>query len=148
MRNRSFVLALGIFSAIILCGFVLYAMKGPESHSPFEFFHTKEKIGHTTWSFMHTMLANLECGGDDKLTSEVRERAVRLIRSVQQNFPCPTCRHDFGELLQTYPPDNIETKTGLNEWLCKLHNLVNIKLKKPVFNCDILESKYKMRSGS
>jgi hypothetical protein len=151
MRSRTFIISLAIFIFVIFFIFVLYSYKSSTSTIPppsAEFFHSKGKIGHNTWTFMHSILANLECGGDDKLSPEIKDRAIELIHAVQKNFPCPACRQDFGQLLSQYPTTDIITKTALNEWLCNLHNLVNKKLNKEQFNCDILESKYKLRVGS
>lgn len=105
---------------------------------------SKERMGFFTWSYMHSLLANIECGKDDKMDPIVKKRVLDLISLIQKTFPCPTCSQDFKELLEKYPADHIETKKELGIWLCKLHNLVNVKLKKSEFNCAKLDETYKM----
>lgn len=105
---------------------------------------SKERMGFFTWNYMHSLIATLDCGKDDKLDVQIKKKTVELIHLIQKTFPCQTCSKDFGELLEKYPPNQIETKKEFGEWLCNIHNLVNLKLNKPKFDCDQLEQTYKI----
>eukprot|EP01080_Neovahlkampfia_damariscottae_P009782 gene9782-2108_t len=108
---------------------------------------SKQTVGHVTWRYMHTMLSNLKTTPNGELSEEVKKRTIDLISLVQQNLFCKACSDDFGELLKKYPPTELKTKSQFEQWLCKLHNKVNKKLKKPKFDCSKLNEYYHI-SGS
>lgn len=94
----------------------------------------RQKIGQYTWGFLHSMIANLP----EKPTKEQQKNIFNLVKTVAQVFPCGTCRRDFGEILdKEMQEENEHTRESLSLWLCKAHNLVNEKLEKPLFDCDI-----------
>jgi mitochondrial FAD-linked sulfhydryl oxidase len=49
---------------------------------------------------------------------------------------CTRCAHDFRDNLKTVPVQ-ADTRQDLCQWLCRQHNLVNTKLGKPIFACDM-----------
>ena len=44
--------------------------------------------------------------------------------------------------LKTQPP-NVENQKGLSKWLCDMHNIVNVKLGKEVFDCNRVNERWK-----
>ena len=93
------------------------------------------------------MLSNLKSNANGELPEETKKRTIELISLVQQNLFCQECSKDFGELLKKYPADSLKTKKQFENWLCKLHNKVNKKLKKSTFDCSKLNEHYHI-SGS
>jgi hypothetical protein len=48
-------------------------------------------------------------------------------------LPCPACRHHFHEILEQFPVENhLATGKDLFAWSVAVHNIVNMKLGKPV----------------
>ncbi|KAL0476576.1 hypothetical protein AKO1_006049 [Acrasis kona] len=117
---------------------------------------TKEEVGRMTWSFMHTMLANLR--STNSSSSKVSE-AIQIVKSTTNLFPCVVCSEDFSNILTELPYEKfVLSEVGsnykknpsnvLSRWLCVLHNKVNTKLGKTLFSCedDDLEKRWKMGS--
>jgi hypothetical protein len=51
-------------------------------------------------------------------------------------YPCRECGGHFRKLLDFFPmPKNVKRKTSI-KYICDLHNQVNSKLNKPIFDCD------------
>jgi mitochondrial FAD-linked sulfhydryl oxidase len=50
--------------------------------------------------------------------------------------PDDRCAQDFRDNL-TSAPVQAETRQDLCQWLCQQHNVVNAKLGKPMFPCDM-----------
>jgi FAD-linked sulfhydryl oxidase len=50
-------------------------------------------------------------------------------------FPCQTCRGHFKKMLQDFPVKNAN-REELVLYLCGLHNKVNERLSKPIFDCN------------
>lgn len=67
-------------------------------------------------------------------------------------FSCHACGEKFGNLLKENPV-KCSGRMELATYLCVLHNKVNAKLNKPVFDCDKVlefwggESKDKIAAG-
>jgi FAD-linked sulfhydryl oxidase len=51
-------------------------------------------------------------------------------------YPCPWCAKDFRKNVETKPVKTASRKE-LCRWLCDQHNIVNKKIGKPEFSCDI-----------
>ncbi len=49
-------------------------------------------------------------------------------------FPCKMCSAHFQKMLADYPIKN-NSREELVYYLCDLHNKVNVRLNKPVFDC-------------
>lgn len=49
-------------------------------------------------------------------------------------FPCKICSSHFQKMLADYPIKN-NSREELVYYLCDLHNKVNIRLNKPIFDC-------------
>jgi hypothetical protein len=56
-----------------------------------------------------------------------------------------TWRHSadhFQEMLKKHPPQTA-SRASLSNWACSVHNIVNIRLGKPEFDCSTLTDVYK-----
>jgi hypothetical protein len=152
--KRKFYIILGIIvTMIIIISLVhLYTREShPTAHikSAFEKTKpTKQSIGHVTWRYMHSMLANLKATANGELSEETKTKTIQLIQLVQQNLFCQQCSDDFAGLLKKYPADKLKTKFQFENWLCKLHNKVNKKLSKPKFDCSKLKENYQIEGSA
>ena len=57
-------------------------------------------------------------------------------------YPCDVCAADMRKDIQDEKP-NVETGYEFTQWLCRLHNKTNIKLGKPVFDCNKVFERWK-----
>jgi len=53
---------------------------------------------------------------------------------VSRLYPCRDCAEDLAQDLLQEPPV-VTSSLEFSQWLCRLHNRVNVKLGKPVFDC-------------
>lgn len=44
--------------------------------------------------------------------------------------------------LKSHPPDT-SNRTNLQQWMCQMHNIVNVKLGKPKFDCSKVEERWR-----
>ncbi|POR34535.1 Sulfhydryl oxidase [Tolypocladium paradoxum] len=90
----------------------------------------KAELGRTTWKFLHTMVARFP----EKPTSDERKTLDTFFRLFGRLYPCGDCARHFRDLLAEYPPQT-SSRNSAAGWLCFTHNMVNERLKKPVFDC-------------
>jgi hypothetical protein len=119
---------------------------------------TKEQVGRITWEYMHTTIVNLKVDSikDEKKRQNVIDKAVTMIKTTTELFPCVVCKDDFTNILRDNSYEQFLATVGkdlkpslsLSLWLCTLHNKVNLKLDKKPFPCasDELEKRWKMGS--
>lgn len=82
-------------------------------------------------------------------TMEEQKYFCKRIRRRQKTLRCHTCSEDFGKIIEANPPeDYIWVRTthgqeyGMLFWLWKVHNLVNQKLGKPMFEWEMCYTRF------
>ncbi|KAJ3192540.1 26S proteasome non-ATPase regulatory subunit [Irineochytrium annulatum] len=87
-------------------------------------------LGSSTWTFLHTMAAYYP-----EAPSEKEQRTMtKFFRTFSKVYPCSHCaEHLRGEMKKN--PPKVQNNRLLNLWLCGVHNEVNVRLGKPVFDC-------------
>lgn len=101
----------------------------------------RDELGSHTWFFLHTLAAKYP-----ESPCEADKTAMRWqIALLAQLYPCTICRaHIRHKLLHDIEPVNVTDRATLSSWLCRLHNLVNTDLGKPLHECTLraLDAKY------
>ncbi|TKR80725.1 hypothetical protein L596_014748 [Steinernema carpocapsae] len=90
----------------------------------------KEELGRSTWNLLHTM----STAYPEKPSAEDAKTAKDFLQNLSKTYPCSYCAADFRRDLQTHPPD-LSNKKNFAQWMCELHNRVNDKLGKDLFDC-------------
>lgn len=103
----------------------------------------REELGRGTWDLLHTMAAWFP----DKPSSSEKDAARSLVSSLALLYPCTHCAADFQESIRDSPPQ-VESRTIFAVWLCRQHNLVNVKLNKPTFDCSMENLDLRWRNGA
>lgn len=90
----------------------------------------RAELGRSSWSLLHSLAAYYP----ENPTPSEQEDAKQFITLFSRLYPCSDCAEDLREDLVTLPP-RVSSATEFSNWMCQLHNRVNVKLGKPVFDC-------------
>ena len=92
----------------------------------------RAELGRGAWNLLHRLAAAF-----DKAPTPARTaQAEAFFGGLAALYPCPECAAHFRELLQAHPVDARDNRR-LSQWLCAVHNLVNERLGKAQFPCDL-----------
>ncbi|KAL0092449.1 FAD-linked sulfhydryl oxidase-like protein ERV2 [Phycomyces blakesleeanus] len=97
----------------------------------------KAELGRSTWKLLHTMVARFP----ESPTSDERAALKQFILLLSRLYPCGECAEHFQKLLAKYPPQT-SSRVAASQWACAIHNHVNQRLGKEIFNCADIEAKY------
>ncbi|CAG9770495.1 unnamed protein product [Ceutorhynchus assimilis] len=98
----------------------------------------KDELGRSAWGLIHTMAATYP-----QTPSQTQKCEMRTFFNVFAKFyPCPHCSEDLQEELKIEPP-KVENPEQLSQWLCRLHNKVNVKLGKEIFDCSKVNERWR-----
>jgi len=67
-------------------------------------------------------------------TQEQKATVITFLNSFALMYPCRECGTHFQKLLEKYPIKN-GSRLEFANYMCFLHNKVNERLKKPIFDC-------------
>lgn len=94
-----------------------------------------EELGRSTWTFLHSAAAYFP----DAPSAEQKHAMQALLDALPLVYPCATCAEELREEYARQPPtarvDAVESATTLQAYVCTLHNEVNARLGKPLWDC-------------
>lgn len=97
----------------------------------------KDALGQAGWSLLHTIAANYP----EKPTQAEKEDVVGFLHAFSRLYPCPHCAEDMRKDLKKEPP-NVDNHSTFSKWMCDLHNKVNKKLGKDIFDCSKVDERW------
>mmetsp|Transcript_24921 Transcript_24921/g.41545 ORF Transcript_24921/g.41545 Transcript_24921/m.41545 type:complete len:212 (+) Transcript_24921:87-722(+) len=92
----------------------------------------RSELGASSWDLLHSIAAYYP----EKPSEDDKRRVLALLDALAYLYPCPVCAKDFQATMSTLPP-KVDSRKDLVLWMCEQHNLVNKKLHKPIFPCDM-----------
>lgn len=98
----------------------------------------KDELGRSTWGFLHTLAASFP----EKPTPSQQSDLKSFMHLFSKFYPCWYCAKDLQEELKTNEPD-AESRAKLAQWMCRIHNGVNKKLGKPLFDCSKVDERWR-----
>ncbi|CAK7246023.1 MAG: hypothetical protein STHCBS139747_007645 [Sporothrix thermara] len=102
----------------------------------------KQELGRASWKLMHTMMARFP----DTPTPDDSLALQTYIQLFARLYPCGDCASHFQLLLQDYPPQT-SSRNAAAGWACFVHNEVNKRLKKELFDCSKIGDFYDCGCG-
>ncbi|EQK98640.1 ERV2 protein-like protein [Ophiocordyceps sinensis CO18] len=100
------------------------------------------ELGRATWKFLHTVAAKYP----EKPTPGHRKTFELFFLSFGKLYPCGDCAKHFRALLKEMPPQT-SSRNSAAGWLCEVHNKVNRRLRKPIFDCNNIGDFYDCGCG-
>lgn len=97
----------------------------------------REVLGRSTWTLLHTLAAQFP----EHPTKQQKKDAKTLIDVLTRIYPCGECARHFQKLVREHPPV-VESGDEFAQWMCKVHNVVNVRLHKPTFNCERVHARW------
>ncbi|KAJ3564952.1 hypothetical protein NPX13_g7671 [Xylaria arbuscula] len=102
----------------------------------------KAELGRASWKLFHTMMARFP----EKPSEEDSLALKTYIKLFARLYPCGDCASHFQQLLKKFPPQ-IGSRNAAAGWACHVHNQVNERLKKPLFDCNNIGDFYDCGCG-
>lgn len=96
------------------------------------------ELGRSTWTFLHTMAAYYP----DRPTTHQQSDMTSFIQLFSKFYPCGYCASHLRAEMEHSPPDT-SSRTGLAQWFCKMHNEVNERLGKPLYDCGKVDERWR-----
>lgn len=92
---------------------------------------TPIQLGRAGWDILHSSAAVYPY----KPTEVQREAMHSFILGWSQLYACSWCAYHMRQYVKAHPPQ-VEDKLSVTRYVCELHNEVNERLHKPVYDCD------------
>lgn len=105
---------------------------GPKDENEF-----RVLLGRATWRLLHTMAARYPEQPDDQR----KQRTSQFLDLLSHLYPCPQCAAHMRTMFAENPPQ-LNSQEQFSKWMCKVHNIVNERLKKPIFPCEDVDAHY------
>jgi len=90
-----------------------------------------KQLGRATWTFLHTMAAYYP---DEPSKTQQTEMST-FLDGFSKFYPCHYCADHLQGEMKTRPPV-VQSRTILSRWFCDIHNEVNQRLGKSMFDCN------------
>lgn len=103
----------------------------------------KAELGNASWKLLHTILSRYP----DEPTTDQKSHLKSYINSFAQVYPCGDCARHFIKLLGKYPPQ-LNSRKNAAVWGCFIHNKVNERLNKDIYDCTTILEDYDCGCGT
>ncbi|RKP03029.1 hypothetical protein CXG81DRAFT_5234, partial [Caulochytrium protostelioides] len=98
----------------------------------------KAELGRSAWHLIHVMAGKFPLSPTPDEQAAFRDYIYLFARL----YPCGECAAHFREVLAAHPPD-VTNRTTTSQWACEVHNVVNLRLEKPVYDCSKVAERWK-----
>jgi len=96
------------------------------------------ELGRATWTYLHTLAAYYP----EKPSSTRQQNTANFLKTFAWTYPCADCAQHMRVHLKTHPADT-SSRAAFSWWACELHNEVNRRLGKPLFDCGKTDERWR-----
>jgi len=97
----------------------------------------RRELGRASWAFLHTLAATYP----EKPTKKEQDRMSKFVFDFAELYPCGYCA-DYTRNEMIRRPPVVTTRKEFQYWMCGVHNEVNFRMGKPLFNCEYIEERW------
>jgi hypothetical protein len=90
----------------------------------------KSQWGPIVWNVLHCIVFKIK----PQYFASEKIKILEMISGICQNLPCPDCAAHSSSFIRTYPKHMMNTKEALVKMVFILHNTVNKRIKKNIYN--------------
>lgn len=99
-----------------------------------------ETLGRHTWTFLHTTAAYYP----EAPSQSHQSNMLSLLKSLPTLYPCHHCADALKSELAVHPPEPaVKDRVTLSKWMCDIHNEVNGRLGKDLFDCSKTDERWR-----
>ncbi len=98
---------------------------------------SRGELGKGTWTLLHIMASTYPVNP----TPEVIQDHTIFFQLLPRIYPSPECRALMRQIFHELPPQ-LNNQLEFKNWVCEVHNRVNIRLNKPVFDCSKVDERW------
>lgn len=103
----------------------------------------RAELGNAAWKLLHTTMAKFP----DHPTPEDSASLKSYVHLFARLYPCGDCARHFQKILKKYPPQ-VSSRSSAATWACHVHNEVNKRLQKEIFDCSKIGDFYDCGCGA
>lgn len=99
------------------------------------------ELGSHAWPLLHSIAATYP----EKPTSAEQNQMLSFIQIFSNIYPCWYCAQGFRKWMskpENDPKAHLDTQDKFGRWLCAAHNVVNKRLEKPEFDCNLWKARW------
>jgi len=96
------------------------------------------ELGRSTWTLLHTMSAYYP----DRPSPSQQSDMSNFLSLFSRLYPCSYCASHLREEMKKEPPV-VGSRSALAQWMCRVHNEVNERLGKPLFDCKKIDERWR-----
>lgn len=78
----------------------------------------------------------------DKPSIDEKKQMKQFISIFANFYPCDSCASNFRKEIISDPP-NVDSQQSLAQWFCTMHNNVNVRINKPLFDCKLVNQRWR-----
>lgn len=98
----------------------------------------RRELGRASWAYLHTLAAYYP----DKPTKAQQDDMRQYITAYARWYPCGYCADRTSDEMVRKPP-RVESQQAFSYWMCEIHNEVNDRMGKEIFDCDKVTTRWK-----
>jgi FAD-linked sulfhydryl oxidase len=99
-----------------------------------------EILGRHTWTFLHTTAAYYPASPQP----QQKQAMLSLLNNLPSLYPCSHCAEELKHEIRRNPVEPaVESRSALGQWMCRIHNEVNQRLGKDLFDCAKIDQRWK-----